>query len=70
MSEVPPTSLAALVAAAGIATAAPDGKVILQTALPEARRRPSLPPISAGSWFRRRALGSTPGQIQPVGPVA
>lgn len=70
MTEVPPKSVAVLVAAAGIATAAPDDEVILQFARPESRRRPPLAPISAGSWFRRGARGSAPRQFQPEGPVA
>ena len=70
MTEIPPKSLAALVAAAGIATAAPDDEVPLRLARTETRRGSTLPPISAGSWFRRRAGGSAPKQIQPEGPVA
>jgi len=70
MTEIPPKSLAALVAAAGIATAVPDDEVPLRLAHMETRRGSTLPPISAGSWFRRRAVGSVPKQIQPEGPVA
>ncbi len=70
MTEIPPKSLTALVAAAGIATAAPDDEVPHQIARPELRRRSSLPPIAAGNWFRRRAGGSALDQAQPEGPVA
>ena len=67
MTEIPPKSLASLVAAAGVATAAPEEDLILPFAMPEPRRRPTLPPISAGSWFKRRAAALTSTQCQPEG---
>lgn len=70
MTEIAPKSLAALAAASGIATATPDAEAGLQCTCRESRRRNPLPPISAGSWFRRRVLGSAAGNLQPEGPIA